>query len=636
MLGKDPGPVSAQVFAETAYLFRHAVLREAAYQLQPPTQRSGLHAQVVEIALQVIPADQHDALALELADHAGAAREHLPEMAAHERHFLARAAEYAKTRHLPRQALGCLERLIALEPDLARQREHLLAAATTAAHFNLAHSAQLAAQCIDLFDGTESATLRCDALRLRGQALSQTSDFNGAEVALRKSVEAGLAGDPIGAAKSLAMLGTLLVNNGGRPQEGMEALAQASAEAGRCGDNHAQLVVDTAYGAALVATGKHAEAQPLLEDCLRRNEAGGTVHSTMLVRMHLVNVHRAQGRHDEAERSLQSCIREAQQTGLRQSEASLTANLGVLHFMHARLEQAEGLFRQALALHEETGNAQYQAVVLMNLGNVASAGGKNTEAMDFYQRALALHRATGNKRSEASCLTNLGTQRLQMGDAESGLADLVQAIALHRQTGNRLMEGASLLAAGQALLLLGRLGQSESCVRAGLAILEAFPGEEPWAEGLAECARHELLSGAPGLAVARVQELAATDPKRLTALRGGALLVPTLVRAEPDPTRRAHWLAMLQVASRDAADSSHDVRVALNVCRELRDGAPEFRGFLPRELTAACRRALVDRMAATEPESLEALRTHKPEVWQAMTHDALHTPLPDWRDSAAV
>src|SRR5690606_3055555 len=38
--------------AEEAYLFRHALLREAAYELQPPSLRARLHATVVEIIEQ--------------------------------------------------------------------------------------------------------------------------------------------------------------------------------------------------------------------------------------------------------------------------------------------------------------------------------------------------------------------------------------------------------------------------------------------------------------------------------------------------------------------------------------------------------------------------------------------------------
>lgn len=61
--------------AETAYLFRHSILRDAAYQLQLPAQRSKLHALALEI-IDHLPMDknQRAALAGELATHARAAQ----------------------------------------------------------------------------------------------------------------------------------------------------------------------------------------------------------------------------------------------------------------------------------------------------------------------------------------------------------------------------------------------------------------------------------------------------------------------------------------------------------------------------------------------------------------------------------
>jgi predicted ATPase len=38
-----------ELAAETAYLFRHALVREAAYELQPPGDRGRLHALVLQI-----------------------------------------------------------------------------------------------------------------------------------------------------------------------------------------------------------------------------------------------------------------------------------------------------------------------------------------------------------------------------------------------------------------------------------------------------------------------------------------------------------------------------------------------------------------------------------------------------------
>jgi hypothetical protein len=55
--------------AEEAYLFAHATLREAAYQLWLPSDRARLHSFALEI-LEALPETTLERLAAELADHA--------------------------------------------------------------------------------------------------------------------------------------------------------------------------------------------------------------------------------------------------------------------------------------------------------------------------------------------------------------------------------------------------------------------------------------------------------------------------------------------------------------------------------------------------------------------------------------
>lgn len=65
--------------AEQAYLFRHALLRQAAYQLQTPLQRAQVHRLALEI-LEQLPGLNLRAMANELAEHAEAALPELPEV----------------------------------------------------------------------------------------------------------------------------------------------------------------------------------------------------------------------------------------------------------------------------------------------------------------------------------------------------------------------------------------------------------------------------------------------------------------------------------------------------------------------------------------------------------------------------
>jgi hypothetical protein len=107
------------VHAETVYLFRHALVREGAYQLLLPEQRARLHALAIDVLEHLFEPGARDPLALELADHATLAQQgrhtgniaRLEELADREVHYLRRAAEYAQASYRMDEAIRQWDRL---------------------------------------------------------------------------------------------------------------------------------------------------------------------------------------------------------------------------------------------------------------------------------------------------------------------------------------------------------------------------------------------------------------------------------------------------------------------------------------------------------------------------------------------
>lgn len=120
--------------AEQAYLFRHAVLRQAAYQLQPPLQRARVHELALEI-LENLPGLNLRATALELADHAENAMAGAPDARAAELReklaaYLATGADHARFNFDYAAAETALRKLMPLiQHDATR---HMKAADTMA------------------------------------------------------------------------------------------------------------------------------------------------------------------------------------------------------------------------------------------------------------------------------------------------------------------------------------------------------------------------------------------------------------------------------------------------------------------------------------------------------------------------
>lgn len=108
--------------AEQAYLFRHAVVRDAAYHLQPPGERAVLHALALDI-ITALPGLNEALYGLELAAHARAAQAHDRErFEALEKRFLKIGGDHARFHYDYDNAMNALTRLHQLLQDEPAER----------------------------------------------------------------------------------------------------------------------------------------------------------------------------------------------------------------------------------------------------------------------------------------------------------------------------------------------------------------------------------------------------------------------------------------------------------------------------------------------------------------------------------
>lgn len=152
--------------AENAYLFRHAMMRLAAYELQPPLERSVLHAHACTI-IEAIPNEDPDSFAYELAGHARDAALAMPdersrsELGRREAAWVERAMQRARRDNNFSIALECAERLMsndAADPA-ARHSGALLAAEMAASLAEFSRVPQFLA-CAEKLQAGAAPTLR--------------------------------------------------------------------------------------------------------------------------------------------------------------------------------------------------------------------------------------------------------------------------------------------------------------------------------------------------------------------------------------------------------------------------------------------------------------------------------------------
>lgn len=303
------------MFAETAYLFRHALLREAAYQLQPPAERAALHRLALEI-IQAALGDTDAALApvaLELADHAragaeGAAPEACAELVRSEHRLLGLAYHNASRNWRQAEAEQCCRRILAsptADPVQAlRARCNLVATLMTVARtaeaareveVGLAESERIAdrnGRRRLLYNGALLATWRGDlpalehfaaclekesaadapgvdharALKLRAEIIERRGDPSGALDCLRRAqAELEAAGEERECAGVLINIALVLVNLK-RYDEAAAERERALAITRRHGESNRTAALLNNGAFALIEQGRYLEALPLARE----------------------------------------------------------------------------------------------------------------------------------------------------------------------------------------------------------------------------------------------------------------------------------------------------------------------------------------------------------------------------------
>lgn len=414
--------------AEDAYLFRHALVRDAAYELQPPTDRARLHALAFELlellhggpapdpgppafgGLKPPPAHATDVVVLDLALHAEAAAGADPRFAKAAARYLYRAAAQATKQFRYREAIGLWKRL---------------------------------------------------ADRLSGKA-SLVASYRQGEAAL----ECGLTG------QAAELFLRLLHRAGADSDVQMEGLALAE------------------LATAKAALGEPAAAEQDARRAVALLRAGTEPMALAKALSRLAGLLGHAGASDEVQACWQEAHDLLAALGESDTSASMLNNLGGLHAGRGESERAEQLYRRAWQLHSEHGRPHSKAVVLVNLGNLYERTGREELALQNYHAALEITREVGNRKLEGAALASMAATLTNLYRESEAEPLCLQAIDIAREYGEGRREASALsvlmaiyvrtdryksarIAAERALVLSRRLGlrATESSVLYTLACM---------------------------------------------------------------------------------------------------------------------------------------------------------------------
>lgn len=415
------------LLSEMRYIFRHALLRDAAYAMQLRAHRRELHA-LASIAIEKV---HHAELPLYYADLAYHYSE--AQNTEQERRYAKLAGEQAVKRFANAQALQYFNRALQLTPpeDFVGRYELLLARER-------------------LYDLQGARTAQAEDLAaLHEIAESLNDDARRAEVALRQSDYAS-ATDDYATALVLAKDAMQWAKRAGVADNEIEGSWAWSAVLWRQGDYTAA----RAQMEITLALAREAGRKDLETRCL--NGLGLVSHSL--------------SEHAVAWGYYQHALRLAHEVDDRLSQAKINNNLGNTLSEQGDPIGANHHLEEALRLYREMGDRLRENMTLSNLGGASLLVGDHKRANDYFERARLLFRETGNRSSEGAALENLSLVAHQLDDNELARQYGEEALTIAREIGNKNRQGFALTNLGHAFSGLGLLRYAREAYREALEL----------------------------------------------------------------------------------------------------------------------------------------------------------------------
>ncbi|MBZ0135201.1 MAG: tetratricopeptide repeat protein [Planctomycetes bacterium] len=592
--------------AEDIYLFRHVVVRDAAYQLMPLTRRGELHSD----AISIVEAHGADGHAEALAYHARLAAESAPgdaRLKAQEVTYTRRAAEDAERRHLPTYALTHWRRV----QELADDRELLIVArlGEASALKRLGRQREcddVQRDCLELARGGVSADLFCQAADAHINRMTRDGDLDHAEALIHEALRR----DP-----GQALRGRLLVQQAGllstrgEPEEAEQVAAEALQCVTASGDLRGIGRVKAELASIVARTPEGlARGRTLYTEAIEAFRASGEVGAPWIAQHNMAVMELNNGDGARAEKLLLPVLERAREIGAEDVVRGTLGNLASCYqWFLGRLPEAGELLRRQVNSFREHGSLQETATAIREYARWHSEMGNEPEALALLTEAIGKYRRVKpGSLSEAFCLALIGGIKLHAGDTVQAEQSLRMALDMFGDT-RGMWKSIALRDFGKLLFVQGRLASArDACVLSNEMGASETPRMFLAASDLVSLLLLQGDFAGAGDLTAQVAEALGTD--KLERFYLTVAVVPQLrleawhlAHGEQDALTRAESLHsdLLDRAAR--GDFPHRASVARalaaadRLMRAMRTGPGRlFRGHALDELSEPCRAALAD------------------------------------------
>lgn len=456
--------------SELRYIFKHSLLREAAYSMQLRTRLQQLHKHIAQ-AIERLYADNIEERYVDLAFHYDQA-----DVFDKTCEYLRKAGDYARRNYQNQQALDYYEKLL---QKLSSQKDHdhqiqtLLNKGRVLELIGEWDSCQAAyAEALVLAKDLRDVLLLGRANNSLGHLLMLKGHYpeamNHLQTAARlfESID-----DKPGIAKVYGHLGNLHFRQG-QYGEAKSFFKKSIAIGQELGRNIISAQIAANLGLTYMNEGHYEEGIRWQEEqlalCERENDKQGM--ATLYTNLGIVLIEK--GDYDQALRRLQQGLELSEELGNKLLTSIATGCIGTVYERKGDYEKAMANFEYDLELVEELGDKQGTAIALGLIGELLSYQGEFHKAIEYLQKNLMLCEELGYQKGIAKAVNTLGDVFFFTRQLDRSLHYYNRAIEVTRRIKNKLVLGFSLVEKAHVLIEMSNLSDLAAVQEEALQLAE--------------------------------------------------------------------------------------------------------------------------------------------------------------------
>jgi len=439
-----------RAMSELRYIFRHSLLREAAYSMQLRTRLQQLHQLIAEAIERLYP-DKLEERYVDLAFHYEQAG-----VSDKMRIYLRKAADHARRNFQNHQALEFYEKLLQKLDDQGDQKHQI----QTLLHKGRVQELigewdrceQTYRNALSLANKLQNTSLLGAANNSLGQVLVLKGDYEEALTFLQRAEQLFASLDTVkGIAQVKGNLGNLYFRQG--DYDRARTYFQDSINMGRALNPpivNAQIVAN--LGLTYMNRGEFKEGiqQQLdhLQICRQTNDRQGvaTIHTYAGI------IYLEQGDYTAALKSFRKGLEISEELGNKHLVSIGIGNVGVLYERQGDYNKAMEHYVDDLELCEQLGDKQGTAIALGLIGQLLNIQGEFYKAIEYLQKSLMISEELNYRKGVSKAVNTLGDIFYFLKQYDRSLHFYDRSIEIARSIGNKLVLGSSLVEKGAVLL----------------------------------------------------------------------------------------------------------------------------------------------------------------------------------------